>query len=128
MTNLGRSHGGRLLYVKRDDCTGLAFGGNKVRQLEFYLGEAVAKGADTVLISGAVQSNFVRLIAAACATLGLRCHIQLEQRVPQTDTISFSPPFIISEEEIDTAVTAFTESTDVVTQQLVDEGVWRPEA
>lgn len=87
MTNLGRSHGGRLLYVKRDDCTGLAFGGNKVRQLEFYLGEAVAKGADTVLISGAVQSNFVRLIAAACATLGLRCHIQLEQRVPQTDTI-----------------------------------------
>ena len=48
--------------------------------------------------------------------------------LPQTDTISFSPPFIISEEEIDTAVTAFREETDVVTQQLVDEGVWRPEA
>ena len=48
--------------------------------------------------------------------------------LPQTDTISFSPPFIISEEEIDTAVTAFKEATDVVTQQLVDEGVWRPEA
>jgi L-2,4-diaminobutyrate transaminase len=48
--------------------------------------------------------------------------------LPQTDTISFSPPFIISEEEIDTAVTAFREATDVVTQQLVDEGVWRPEA
>ena len=49
------------LWVKRDDCTGLAFGGNKVRQLEFHLGEAQARGADTVLITGAVQSNFSRL-------------------------------------------------------------------
>ena len=48
--------------------------------------------------------------------------------LPQTDTISFSPPFIISEEEIDTAVKAFREATDVVAQQLVDEGTWRPEA
>ncbi len=87
MPNLGRSHGGRPLYVKRDDCTGLAFGGNKVRQLEFYLGEAVAEGADTVLITGAVQSNFVRLTAAACATLRMQCHIQLEQRVPKADPI-----------------------------------------
>jgi D-cysteine desulfhydrase family pyridoxal phosphate-dependent enzyme len=85
MVNLGQSHGDRPMYVKRDDCTGLAFGGNKVRQLEFYLGEAVAAGADTVLISGAVQSNFTRLTAAACATLGLQCHIQLEQRVPKID-------------------------------------------
>ena len=85
MANLGRSRGGRPLYVKRDDCTGLAFGGNKVRQLEFYFGEAVAEGADTMLITGAVQSNFVRLTAAACATLGMQCHIQLEQRVPKAD-------------------------------------------
>ena len=85
MVNLGRSRGGRPLYVKRDDCTGLAFGGNKVRQLEFYLGEAVVKGADSVLITGAVQSNFVRLTAAACASLGMECHIQLEQRVPGVD-------------------------------------------
>ena len=48
--------------------------------------------------------------------------------LPQTDTISFSPPFIISEEEIDTAVSAFREATDVVAQQLVDEGIWQPEA
>ena len=45
------------LHVKRDDCTGLAFGGNKVRQLEFHFGEARARGADTVLVTGAVQSN-----------------------------------------------------------------------
>ena len=73
------------LYVKRDDCTGLAFGGNKVRQLEFYLGEARAQGADTVLITGAVQSNFVRTAAAAAATLGMDCHVQLEERVAKSD-------------------------------------------
>lgn len=76
---LGRDGG---LYVKRDDCTGLAFGGNKVRQLEFYLGEARAEGADTVLITGAVQSNFVRCAAAGAARLGMDCHVQLEERVP----------------------------------------------
>jgi D-cysteine desulfhydrase/L-cysteate sulfo-lyase len=79
---LGRDGG---LYVKRDDCTGLAFGGNKVRQLEFYLGEARAEGADTVLITGAVQSNFVRCAAAGAARLGMDCHVQLEERVPGED-------------------------------------------
>ncbi len=79
---LGRAGG---LYVKRDDCTGLAFGGNKVRQLEFYLGEALQQGADTVLITGAVQSNFARSTAAAAARLGFDCHIQLEERVAKTE-------------------------------------------
>ncbi len=73
------------LYIKRDDCTGLAFGGNKVRLLEFYFGAAVAEGADTVLITGAVQSNFVRLAAAAARTQGMDIHIQLEERVPDVD-------------------------------------------
>jgi len=86
MPNLAAAlgHGDRL-YVKRDDCTGLAFGGNKVRQLEFYLGEAQAQGADTVLITGAVQSNFVRTAAAAAAKLGMHCHVQLEERVAKSD-------------------------------------------
>ena len=80
--------GGELgieLHIKRDDCTGLAFGGNKVRQLEFYVGAAVAEGADTLLITGAVQSNFVRLAAAAARTQGMDIHIQLEERVPDVD-------------------------------------------
>ncbi len=76
---LGRTGG---LYVKRDDCTGLAFGGNKVRHLEFYLGVARARGADTVLITGAIQSNFSRCMAAAARKLGMGCHIQLEDQVP----------------------------------------------
>jgi len=80
--------GGELgvdLFIKRDDCTGLAFGGNKVRQLEFYFGAAVAQNANTVLITGAVQSNFVRLAAAAARTQGMDIHIQLEERVPGMD-------------------------------------------
>ena len=69
------------LWIKRDDCTGLAFGGNKVRQLEFHLGEAQARGADTVLVTGAVQSNLVRLAAAGARRLGMDADVQLEERV-----------------------------------------------
>jgi D-cysteine desulfhydrase family pyridoxal phosphate-dependent enzyme len=85
MPNLAARIGDVRLAVKRDDCTGLALGGNKVRQLEFYLGEARAMDADTVLITGAVQSNFARLAAAGARKLGMDCHIQLEERVAKTD-------------------------------------------
>ena len=87
MPNLGEALGGAGVYVKRDDCTDLAFGGNKVRQLEFYLGEARLQDADTILITGAVQSNFVRLAAAAARKSGMDCHIQLEERVPRDDPL-----------------------------------------
>ncbi len=87
MPNLGARLGRDGLYVKRDDCTGLALGGNKVRQLEFYLGEAQSIAADTILITGAIQSNFARLAAAAARKLGMDCHIQLEERVPKTDPV-----------------------------------------
>lgn len=69
------------LWIKRDDLTGLSFGGNKTRQLEFYLGEALQQRADTILITGAVQSNFVRTAAAAAAKLGMSSILQLEERV-----------------------------------------------
>ena len=81
LTNLEREIAGPQLYVKRDDTHPLAFGGNKVRQLEFYFGEAREAGADTVLITGAVQSNFCRLCAAFAARLDMKCDIQLEERV-----------------------------------------------
>jgi D-cysteine desulfhydrase/L-cysteate sulfo-lyase len=87
MPNLARRFDNLGLFVKRDDCNGLAFGGNKVRQLEFYLGEAQAEGADTILITGAIQSNFVRLATAAARKLSMECHIQLEERVPKTDPL-----------------------------------------
>ncbi len=87
MRNLAKELGtGASLFVKRDDCTGLALGGNKSRQLEYYFGEAVAQNADVALITGAVQSNFVRQAAAAARKLGMDCHVQLEARVPRNDT------------------------------------------
>jgi len=81
MANLTRLLGGPKLYVKRDDCTGLATGGNKTRKLEFLMGDALAQGADTIVTQGAVQSNHVRQTAAAAAKLGLACAILLERRV-----------------------------------------------
>lgn len=79
--NLSRELGGPQLWVKRDDCTGLAMGGNKARQLEFYVGDALKHGADTLLTTGAVQSNHVRMTVAAARKLGLQCEVQLEERV-----------------------------------------------
>ncbi|MEM0943144.1 MAG: D-cysteine desulfhydrase family protein [Pseudomonadota bacterium] len=76
---------GSEVRIKRDDMQGLAFGGNKVRQLEYYFGAAREAGADTVLITGAVQSNFARLTAAFAAKLAMECHIQLEDRVRDMD-------------------------------------------
>ena len=72
---------GSNLWIKRDDCTGLAFGGNKSRQLEFYIGQALEQGADTLLTTGAVQSNHVRTTVAAARKLGLEVEVQLEHRV-----------------------------------------------
>lgn len=69
------------LWVKRDDCTGLATGGNKTRKLEFLLGDAIARGADVLITQGATQSNHVRQTAAAAAVAGMRCEILLESRV-----------------------------------------------
>jgi len=69
-------HGGSVrLFVKRDDCTGLGFGGNKTRKLEFTLGHALAVGATSLVTSGAWQSNHVRQTAAAAARARLDCHV-----------------------------------------------------
>ena len=78
--NLGAALGIDL-WIKREDCTGLALGGNKVRQLEFHFGEAQARGADTVLVTGAVQSNLVRIATAGARKHGMAVHIQLEDRI-----------------------------------------------
>jgi len=77
LPNLSRYTGNPNIYIKRDDCTGLATGGNKVRQLEFHLGQALQVESTAVLVSGALQSNMVRCTAAAAAKLGIECHIFL---------------------------------------------------
>lgn len=83
LPRLSEELGGPAIHVKRDDCTGLATGGNKTRKLEFSMAAALEDGADTVITQGAVQSNHVRQTAAAACKLGLSCEVLLEHRVEQ---------------------------------------------
>jgi L-cysteate sulfo-lyase len=85
MESLSRLLGGPRLWIKRDDCTGLATGGNKTRKLEFLMADALEQGCDTVITQGAVQSNHARQTAAIATKLGLKCHILLENRTGSTD-------------------------------------------
>ncbi len=84
LERLSKHLGGPNVYIKRDDLTGLAGGGNKTRKLEFLVADALARGADTLITVGAVQSNHCRLTLAAAAKEGLRCRLVLEQRVPNS--------------------------------------------
>ena len=85
MPRLSKTLNGPRLWIKRDDCTGLATGGNKTRKLEFLMADAIGQGADIVVTQGAVQSNHVRQTAAAACKLGLDCYALLERRVPDKD-------------------------------------------
>lgn len=85
LDNLSRHLGGPRLWIKRDDCTVVATGGNKVRKLEFLAGEARAQGADHLVTQGAVQSNHVRQTIAVAARLGMKCTVLLEHRVETND-------------------------------------------
>jgi D-cysteine desulfhydrase len=73
---------GPRIFIKRDDLTGLALGGNKTRKLEFLLGEAVSQNCDVVITGGAMQSNTCRQTAAAAAAVGLECHLALGGEPP----------------------------------------------
>ncbi|MCZ2097593.1 MAG: pyridoxal-phosphate dependent enzyme [Anaerolineae bacterium] len=77
LPNLTRALGGPALFIKRDDQTGLATGGNKTRKLEFLVAEALGAGADTLITAGSTQSNHARQTAAAAARRGLACHLVL---------------------------------------------------
>lgn len=84
LPRLSKALGGPAIFMKRDDLTGLALGGNKARKLEFILGDARQKRADTIITAGAVQSNHCRQTAAAAASLGLECHLVLGGEPPAT--------------------------------------------
>lgn len=77
LPRFSKAVGGPLIFIKRDDCTGLAIGGNKARHNEFVLAEALRLGADLFVWGGSVQSNNCRQTAAACAKAGLDCHLML---------------------------------------------------
>lgn len=81
LENLSRLLGGPKIWIKRDDATGLASGGNKTRKLEFLLADALAKKADVIITQGATQSNHVRQTIAGAAKIGLQAKALLEKRV-----------------------------------------------
>lgn len=83
LANLSRVLGGPRIFIKRDDQTGLAFGGNKTRKLEYIIGKALAEGADTLITAGAGQSNHCRQTVAAAASLNLECHLLLGGSKPE---------------------------------------------
>jgi D-cysteine desulfhydrase family pyridoxal phosphate-dependent enzyme len=89
MPRLSAELKGPKLWVKRDDQTGLAFGGNKTRKLEFLLAEAKANGAKTLVTAGAVQSNHCRQTAAAAARYGFDCVLLLAGKPPNTATANY---------------------------------------
>lgn len=85
------------LWIKRDDCTGLATGGNKTRKLEFLAGDALCLQADTLITQGATQSNHARQTAAAAARLGMACELVLERRQERDEEYEWSGNVLLDE-------------------------------
>ena len=82
LDRLSEALGGPTIWIKRDDQLGLSAGGNKTRKLEFLVADALAQGADTLVNTGAPQSNHCRLTAAAAVKEGLKCRLLIEERIP----------------------------------------------
>jgi 1-aminocyclopropane-1-carboxylate deaminase len=89
LNRLGVHLGSKVeLYAKREDCnSGLAFGGNKLRKLEYIIPDAIASNADTLVSIGGVQSNHTRMVAAVAAKIGMKCHLVQESWVPHEDAV-----------------------------------------
>src|ERR1700744_5425008 len=81
--------GGKVqIFAKRDDCnSGLAYGGNKLRKLEYIVPDAIASNADTLVSIGGVQSNHTRMVAAVAAKIGMKCRLVQESWVPHEDAV-----------------------------------------
>src|SRR6266581_36044 len=89
LAGLSAHLGGKVeLYAKREDCnSGLAFGGNKLRKLEYIIPDAIASNADTLVSIGGVQSNHTRMVAAVAAKIGFKCRLVQESWVPHEDAV-----------------------------------------
>jgi L-cysteate sulfo-lyase len=120
--------GGPELWIKRDDCTGLATGGNKTRKLEFLLGDALEKGCDTVITFGAMQSNHVRQTAAAAAKLGLQCEAILIPLVAYQEDAYLVSGNLLLDDLLNTNIHVVAGASDApeklseLTKQLVEQG------
>lgn len=111
--------GGPRLFIKRDDLTGLGFGGNKTRKLEYLAADALAKGCRTLISTGAVQSNHCRQVAAAAARLGLDCVLVLAGEKPIEpqgnlflDLLSGSEVIFVPKDQRDQALAELTRQAE----------------
>ena len=91
---------GPRIFVKRDDLTGLAFGGNKTRKLEFLVGEALEDGAQLLITAGATQSNHCRQTAAAAARVGLDCMLVLSGPRPDQTSANLNLDHLLDAEDV----------------------------
>jgi 1-aminocyclopropane-1-carboxylate deaminase len=89
LERLSKHLGGNVeIYAKREDCnSGLAYGGNKLRKLEYIIPDAIASNADTLVSIGGVQSNHTRMVAAVAAKIGMKCRLVQEAWVPHEDAV-----------------------------------------
>jgi L-cysteate sulfo-lyase len=113
LENLSRHLGGPDIWIKRDDCTVVATGGNKVRKLEFLVGEAKAQGADHLVTQGAVQSNHVRQTAAVAKRFGMKCTALLEHRIDTNDRDYLNSGNVLLDRLFDTAIEYRPGGTDM---------------
>ncbi len=110
------------IFIKRDDHTGLATGGNKTRKLEYLMGDALAKKADTIITAGAQQSNHCRQTAAACAQSGLSCHLLLGGDPPEHFTGNLLLSKMMNAHIHYTGDRRKGEDLDILAEQLKKEG------
>lgn len=110
---LSEAIGGPQIYIKRDDCTGLAFGGNKTRQLEFTVAQGLEQGADVLIGGAGSQSNHCRQLSAAAAKLGVDCALTLVKDHKSGDTQGNLL--------LDDLLGASVEMVEVASQELLDE-------
>jgi len=120
LPRLTKTLGGPRILVKRDDQTGLAFGGNKTRKLEFLVAEAREQSADVLISAGAIQSNHCRQTVAAAARFGFECKLVLTGEIPQQPSANFLLDQLFGAEII---TVADRKDRDHVLQETFDKAV-----
>jgi len=113
---------GPRIFIKRDDHTGLAFGGNKTRKLEYLIGDALLHGCDTVITGGAAQSNHCRQTAAAAVASGLKCHLVLGGKAPKTPSGNLLLDYLFGAEIHWTGILRKGEKIPEISQDLMTQG------
>ncbi|MGH8222562.1 MAG: D-cysteine desulfhydrase [Woeseiaceae bacterium] len=125
LPRLSRHLGGPMLYVKRDDCTGLGTGGNKTRKLEFLMADAQKQAATVVITQGAVQSNHARQTAAAACKLGLKCELVFEKRLDDPGPVYRSSGNVLLDRIFGASIREVDKGSDMDAVLREAAGEWR---